>query len=251
MTQRQAKSKSPCNRQITETALLEDDVARKAFEKLTGRQVDREKLMSLLSRIPHASNKVLPLVDGMGDRSVRALADRIRSWADTIERVNASPCLSPDFLTSHAMKKRNPKLYPEPLDSILTPEYAAATAKLFHSLPRTLRLYADHLKARLEFFHPTGHRRRDFGFQPLRLRKWFTLQLLRLVRDSAGSPCYKEVATLLGRAYEIAGGACTVTEENLTKLEKNNPWFTWLLFEASLREKANQGHGISEKPSHT
>ncbi len=242
MVQKQTGSKSP-DRIVTEKLLLKDGLAREAFEELTTRRgVSKEKLLSLLFAIPSASKKPLRLVDGMEDRRVRDLPARIRNWADMIERVNASPWLSPDFLPDHAASNRNPEIYPKPLNSILTPEWAEPTAKLFHSMPRTLRLYADTLQARLKFFHPAGRRRNDIGYPRKRcgLQKWLTLKLLRLVRDAAQGPRYKEVATMLSRAYEVAGKARTIGEDDLAKLETNNPWITWLLHEGSLREKTTQ-----------
>jgi hypothetical protein len=229
MAQKQANA-SPQN-QITEEILLKREIAKKALEDLTELGVDKEKFLTLLSRIPLAPKQRVPLVEGMADARVRALPDRIRSWADAIERVNASPFLRPRFLPEHIAEDRapNPEVYPEPLDKILTPEMAEPTAKLFESLPGSLRLYADCLQAQLQFFHPTGPRRRKFGYQPIRLRVLFTLQLLRLVRKSAGRPCLPQVATLLNRAFEVVGEPTTISEDNLEKLEENNRWLVWLV----------------------
>jgi hypothetical protein len=244
MAQKQAESKSPNGRQVTEEKLVKDLHARKAFEELTvRRRVNKEKLLLLLSSIPFASKKPLGLVDGMEDRRVRRLPDRIRMWADVIGRLNASPWLTPNFLPKHASNKRNPGIYPKPLDSILTTELAEPTANLFHGLPSTLRFYADHLQARMEFFHPTGRRQVILGYPRKRidLRKLLTLELLWLVRDSTQGPRYNEVATLLNRAYVVAGNAQTLDEDDLSKLVKNNEWTTWVLHEASQRRKPGQG----------
>jgi len=111
MAQKRIASKSPNDQNVTETALLEDDLAREAFEELTARRgVDKQKLLSLLLTIPFASEKPLRLVDGIEDRRVRELPDRIRNWADTIEKVNESPWLGPDFLARHAVQGHNPEI---------------------------------------------------------------------------------------------------------------------------------------------
>jgi hypothetical protein len=233
----QKRPKLPRKRLVPVSAqvLLQDRLARDAFEALTvKRGVDKEKLLSLLARIPHAPDTRLPLVDRMNDRSVRKLPDQIRTWADTVQRVNASPWLGPDFLRGHAPSARALEIYPRPLNRILTPELIEPAARMFHEMPTNLRLYAGCLEGVIQFFHPTGHRRREIGYQPIRLRKWLTLQLLRLVRDAAKKPRYREVATLLNRAYEVAGDSRTYTEDNLIKLEKNNSWLVWLIREDSL-----------------
>jgi hypothetical protein len=169
-------------------------------------------------------------------KCLRPLTDRIGNWADSIEQVNASPFLRPQFLPVHIVGNlpRDLQVYPEPLDWILTPERAEPTAKLFESLPRSLWLYAACLQARLQFFHPTGRWRRKIRYQPIRLRVWFTLELLRLVRDSAGHPRYREVATLLNRACEVVSAPRIITEDDLVKLEKNNPWLAWLVRDDNL-----------------
>ena len=226
---------------ITLKALLSAPLARQAFEELTqNKGVDKEKLLSLLRRIPFLSNKAQRLVEGMEDRTVRRLPDRIRFWADAVEKVNGSPWLSPDSLRSQTAEHRNSALYPKPLDLILTPEWAEPTAKLFGSLPRNLRLYADYLRAQLEFFHPTSQRRIELGFRrkPVRVQRSAVLELLAVVRKSAARPCYKEIATLLDATFAIAGKTRPrfTYEENLSKLERNNPWEAWVV-----REFANRG----------
>ena len=244
MVKKRGRSKLPRGLQVWEEKLLKDPRACGAFEGLTARRgVDKEKLLSLLFRIPFASKKLLGLIDGMDDRRVRALPDQIRDWADVIERVNASPWVGTDFLSKHGADERNPSLYPKPLNSILTPERAEPSAKLFRSVPGTLRFYADQLQARLEFFHPTGRRRVDLGYRrkQIDLRKWLTLELLKLVRDSAGTPRYKEIVSLLSRAYEVAGKPQIISEEDLSKLKENNPWITWVLHEAGVKRKTGQG----------
>ena len=231
MAQKRAGSKSRPNRQVTEEALLEDNLAREAFEKLTEqRGVNKDKLMSLLSRIPYASNEAQPLIDGMRNRRVHALPDRIHSWADKIEKANASPWLTPALLPRRASMRLNLEHWPKPLDVTLSPEWAELTAKRFQNLPRTLRLNANHLRAWLKVFHPTDRGRRVLGFRTgLRLQTYLTLELLRLVRDAARRPCYKEIATLLDAACRVTGKARTISEDNLRKLEKNNPWLSWVL----------------------
>jgi hypothetical protein len=237
--------RSPQNREITESALLRHEITRKAFNKLIDRGVNKAELLSLLLAIPVVPNKPIRLVDGMEDRTVRKFPDRVRKWADTIEKVNGSPWLEPDFLPRHVVRRHKPEIYPQPLKAILTPEWAEPTAQLFKSIPRTLRFYADHLQARLEFFHPTGKRKREFGYpNAIRLPKYLTLKLLRLVRDSAHRPCYNTISVLLVAAYDMAGKPRPnfISEHNLPKLEKNNPWITWLLHEESLQAKGEPGH---------
>lgn len=226
--------KSHQNRRITEACLLGNGVAREALEKLVSLNVDRRELLEILSTIPFVSDKPLRLIDGMEDSTVRRLPGRIRSWADTIEKVNASPSLNPQFLTKLGVKNRNPEIYPEPLNVILTPDLAKLCAKSFESLPWRLRLFADSIKARLEVFYPTGKRKRDLGFRnAIRPQRYFTLKLLRLVRDSAHRPCYREISHLLVAAYDIAGKPRPrfISEDNLPKLEKRNSWITWVLSE--------------------
>jgi hypothetical protein len=224
-----------------EQTLLKNDLAREAFEELTRKWgVNRERLMRLLLMIPYCSNKVVPLVEGMGDVTVRRLPGRIRRWAETIKKVNASPSLRPYALENCASVVSNPALFPKPLDTILTPEWAGPAAKLFNNMPGNLHYFADYLEARLKFFHPTGPSRRQFGYKQIRLQTWFTLELLGLVRHSGHGPRYRQVATLLNRAYHVAGKARTITEEDLSQLERNNFWFTFAIRE-SLLEKVRQG----------
>lgn len=227
MASRHAGSKSRHRRELTKKALLDLEITERAFNKLTKRGVDEQKLLSLLAKIIHTSDEVLSLVEGMTDRNVRALPDRICSWSDVIEKVNASPRLSPDRLPERT--KRDPKYLPEPLNWTMTPERAEFVAKQFHMLPKVLRYYSRHLRAWIQFFHPTGARRRELGISGLRLQTLLTLQLLKLVRDSAGRPHYGEIATLLEAAYKASGKPKTISAEDLNKLEKNNPYLQSLL----------------------
>jgi hypothetical protein len=244
MVQKHVRSQTRDSRKDAEEALLQDNLAQEAFDQLTQKWgVDGKKLMELLVAIPHCSDKVLPIVHGMGDITVRKLPDRIRGWAESIEKINASPWLTPGSLPRYASIIRNPGLFPKPLDVILTPDWAGPTANLFNGLPGRLRFYADHLEARLKIFHPIGQERRELGYKQVRLRTWLTLELLRLVREAGHGPRYKQVATLLNRAYLVAGKARTIGEDNLSKLETNNSWFTFLIQEDKLRQKSRQAQG--------
>jgi len=237
MAQKRGELKSTRNRPVTEEVLLRDPLARAAFEKLIQKGgVDRKQLLSLLLRIPYASNKVLRLVDGMEDRTVRKLPDRIIGWANVIEKLNANPWLSPDRLPKQASVVRYPEGWPKPLNRILIPDLAEPAAKQLLSVPGALRFYADYLRAWLEMFHPVGKRRRDLGFRNgIQPQKYLILKLLRLVRNSAGSPCYREIANLLDAVYRTTGkpGPKIIVEHNLAKVEKNNEWLSWILREFS------------------
>lgn len=222
MTLKRATSRVRQNRVITEQSLLGHTIARDAFDKLTRRGVDGVKLLQLLRLIPYAPDKAQAVV-GMSARSLRALPDKIRNLADAIERVNASPSVSPTYLPPR-MARRNPAHLPYPLNLTLHPGLAELSASKFHKLPATLRLYADHLRAWLKTFSPG-----KWGHKGVRLKTMFTLELLQLVRDSAGRPFYPEVATLLEAAYEAAGNAKTIGEGDLIQLEKNNLWLAGIL----------------------
>jgi hypothetical protein len=225
------------NRAVGKTKLLQDSLARKAFDQLTKKWgVDGDKLLDLVLTIPYCPDEVLPIVEGMGDIAVRKLPDRIRVWADSIEKINSSPWLRPDQLVQYSSVITSPELFPEPFNVILTPDKAGLAANSFKSLPDRLRDYADYLEVRLRLFHPTGPERRKLGYKQLRWQTWRTLELLRLVRDAGHGPRLKEVAILLNTAYLLAGKRRDMSEDNLSKLETNNPWFTFVLREASLRE---------------
>lgn len=222
-------------RATMEKAILGDAHSRTALASLVEKRgVNREQLLSLLCSIPYASNEPQPLVEGMSNRRVRALPDEIRNWADAIENVNSSPWCSPDRLPKQATVIKNLDCYPKPLNLTLNPDLAEIVAKKFRALPSDLRFYADHLRAWLALFHPTGKDRRKLAFRnAIRLRTWLTLRLLQLVRDSAKRPCYGAIATLLEAAYRAAGKPRTITEQDLGKLRTNNPWLTWVLHEVS------------------
>lgn len=96
--------------QAAERALLQDNLAQEAFDQLTKKWgVDPKNLLNLVVTIPHYSNKVMPIIDGMRDSTVRKLPDRIRGWADFIEKINASPWLWPDQLVRYSSVIRNPE----------------------------------------------------------------------------------------------------------------------------------------------
>jgi hypothetical protein len=109
---------------------------------------------------------------------------------------------------------------PKPLNRTLSPECVEPDAKSFAALPDILTLYAAHLEEWLKTFtwpKWAGIRRGT------PIRTYFTLQLLKQVRDSSGNrPHYEDVATLLEAAYKCAGAAATIDSEKLKKLEKNN-----------------------------
>jgi len=231
-------------RGATEQRILEDDLALNAFNELTQKWgVNREELMRLLLAIPHCSNKVMPLVEGMGDVAVRKLPGRIRRWAAILEKVNASVCLRPDALVDYASHVGNPEGFPKPLDAILTSKWAGPTAALLHKVPVELRFFAAYLEARIKVFHPTGARRREYGYKQIRLQTYLTVELLKLVRDSGHGPRYKQVGMLLNRAYDVAGKVRNISEDDLSKLERNNLWFQFLIQQSSLRKKERQGTG--------
>jgi hypothetical protein len=233
MVEKRVSLKLRQSRATMEKAILGDAHSRTALDILVEKHgVNREKLLSLLCSIPYASNEPQPLVEGMSNRRVRALPDEIRNWADAIENVNSSPWCSPDRLPRQAAVSRNPNCYPKPLNFTLTPELAEIAAKKLRALPSDLRFYADHLRAWLALFHPTGKDRSKIGFgNAFRFRTWLTLRLLQLVRDSAKGPRYGTIATLLEAVYRAAGKPRTITEQDLGKLRTNNPWFTWVLQE--------------------
>jgi hypothetical protein len=226
MTQRRKGERSSQNQGLTEETLLDGELERAAFEKLTQLGVPRDRLLSLVLWIPHASSKKEPLVAGMDERTVRALPDRIVSLAGDIERVNKSASLDLSFLPKLAKEVRTPAGLPAPapLDSIVS-RSSDETAYYFSTIANVLRFYAGYLRARLEYFHPKGLRRRKMG-RPLRVppRTWSTLDLLELVRTSTQKARYREIATLLDAAFRVIGEPITVDEEYLKKLKANNSW---------------------------
>jgi hypothetical protein len=166
----------------------------------------------------------------MNDQRVRALPERIRSWAGILEKVNDSPWLSPNHLVQQASATKNSKNYAYPLNITLANEGAQLFAKQFHSLPSVLRFYAAHMQAWMEVFHPTGRRRRDLGFRnAIRPRILLTSQLLELVRQSARRPCHSQIVVLLDAAYRAAGKPHVVSQDGLAKLAKNNSWLAWVI----------------------
>lgn len=240
----QKRTKSPASqgREVTEGRLLENAAAREAFNRLTDKGLKKEELLRFLNRIPYASDKKQPLVAGMSDKTLRSLPDRIKDCAQTIEQVLKSHWFDSNLLVewSHDV---HPESLPEPLSQILTSERAKSTAALFHGLPEALRLYGDCLRAWLWTFHPTGKRKRDLGFRnAIRPQRYLTLQLLRLTRDSRQRPCYPEIADLLAAAFDMANKPRPkfISEDNLPKLEKRNPWIRWVLHEESLRARLNR-----------
>ncbi|MGA8733813.1 MAG: hypothetical protein WB558_07820 [Terriglobales bacterium] len=225
MTERRKGERSPQNQGLTEETLLDGELERAAFEKLTRLGVPRDRLLSLVLWIPHASSKKEPLVAGMDERTVRALPSRIVSLAGDIEKVNKSATLDLGFLPKLAKAVRTPAGLPAPLDSIVTGGSSEETAYYFSTIANVLRFYADYLRARLEYFHPKGLRRRKMGRPlPVAPRTWSTLDLLELVRTSTQKARYGEIATLLDAAFRAIGEPITIDVEYLKKLKTNNPW---------------------------
>jgi hypothetical protein len=207
MAKRQPRVKSP-----------KDFVENEAFEKLIRRGVPRDVLLSLVGSIPGASNKKLELVDGIKERTLRKLPDQIDALADKIKKVNESPWLASDGLRRLAHSV-HPHESPAPRDSPTTRESAEGMAKYFFMIPGGLHLYAEHLRAWLNRYHPVG----SHGTDRIQMQTLLTIKLLILVRDSTGRPRYEEVATLLDAAYRARRKPRTIDAEHLRHLEKNNP----------------------------
>jgi hypothetical protein len=75
MVQKRAGSGVPGDLATFEQALLKAPHARAVFEDMTRcRGVSREKLLSLLYRIPHLPATKRPLVEGMQDRILKTTA---------------------------------------------------------------------------------------------------------------------------------------------------------------------------------
>ncbi len=224
MTQLRKGERAPQNQGLTEETLLDGELERAAFEKLTQLGVPRERLLSLVLWIPHASSKKEPLVAGMDERTLRALPDRIVSLAGDIEKVNKSTSLDLGFLPKLAKEVRTPAGLPAPLDSIVS-RSSEETAYYFSTIANVLRFYAGYLRARLEYFHPKGLRRRKMGRPlPVPPRTWSILDLLELVRTSTQKARYREIATLLDAAFRVIGEPITIDVEYLKKLKTNNSW---------------------------
>jgi hypothetical protein len=218
---------------VTERSLLSTAVARQAFDKLTKDGVDKHILLALLCEIPSASEKRQPLVAGMSDRRLRALSDRVRSWADAIEGVNRSSLVTPEVLRKFAGDAGTCNL-PRSLGLLCSsPEAAKDNAENFWRLPHVLRVYAGFLQDWTAFLT----RPQDAGTWGRSLSRWslrgfrprtiLVLRLMKLVRDTVGRPCRREIATLLTEAYRVAGILTSdeaVMEDDLKELEKNNPW---------------------------
>jgi hypothetical protein len=234
MTQRRKGERSSQNQGLTEETLLDGELERAALEKLTRLGVQRDELLSLVLHIPDSSNEVQPLVAGMDERTVRALPDRMIDLANNIEKVNASPALDPDRL--HRVPSKHPEILPTPLYSAERRGSPKLTASYFRTIHIGLRVYADYLRARLDFYHPTKSRRTPEqvkrGFRNcFRHRTWLTLNLLTLVRHSTGKACRKEIATLLDAAYRASGRPQTIDVDYLKGLEKNNRYLALIVSE--------------------
>jgi len=218
--------------EITEVAISRDLNAKAAFEKLICEGVPKDELLSLLARIPYASKTPEPLVRGMTNGQVRAITKRIRNFADQIAKINESPWIGPERWRSHSYMPRSNEIYPTTLRAIASPrELRDLAVDQFLSVPQCLVSYANFLSDMLRFFCPTGDTRKAIGYQPLRPQKWLTMELLQLVRRSTRAPYFSHVATLLNQAYDIANGGKDrrqISEGDLSKLERNNPWFAYL-----------------------
>jgi hypothetical protein len=207
MAKRQPRVKSP-----------DDFVENEAFRKLIRRGVPRDVLLYLVASIPGASDKKLELVRGIEERTLRKLPDQIDGLADNIKKVNESPWLASDGLRRLALSV-HPHKSPDSSNSTATTESGELFAKIFSKIPRGLHLYAEHLRAWLNRYHPVG----SYGTDRIRMRTMLTILLLRVVRDSTGQPHYEEVAELLNAACTATGSTATIDAQNLQKLEKNNP----------------------------
>jgi hypothetical protein len=194
-------------------------VEQEAVDKLIRLGVPGDVLLSLAAIIPGTSNKKLELVPGIEERALRKLPDQIKALADKIEKVNQSPWLASDGLRSLALSVKHPHESPDSPNSTETRDSAQPAAMIFSKIPRSLRLYAEHLCAWLNRYHPVG----SYGTDRIRMRTLLTIKLLMLVRDSTGRPCYSEIATLLEAAYRASGRRKTIVAEDLRKLKKNNP----------------------------
>lgn len=217
-------------RTITEAELLSRPLEREAFDDLTTKRhhVDRQELLTLLQKIPGAPDSPLQIVEGMRDKSVRELPERVRHFARTIAAVNASPWVGPNSWRNHE-KKRRVRAYPTPLKQILQTESDGSVVSGFLALPVVLKLYADVLEALLNTFHPVGDKKKQLGgFRALQLRKWYTMELLFLVKSSTGAEHYEQIATLLSRAYELADAPKTITETDLAQFKRNNDYYALL-----------------------
>jgi hypothetical protein len=230
---RRRRRQSRAKARVTEESLLKTEVAHQAFNELTkAGVVDREELLRLLFAIPDASDTRLPLVEGMSDKRLSSLLDRIRDWADTIEKVNKSQFLRPSVLLQLVPETENLH-WLTPLNLLCSdPEWAKHSSENFERLPRILRLYADYLRVWTALL--TGRRQQNpglkwslRGFKP---RTILLLKLMKLVEDSTGHPCERQVATLVTAAYQAVGLDKSVSEDGLRKLKENNPWPRWSLY---------------------
>ncbi|HEX3355169.1 MAG TPA: hypothetical protein VHS34_20275 [Terriglobales bacterium] len=200
----------PSIREIT-ASLMADPLAKKAIEKLAASGVPKEKLVKLLILVPGAST-IPPLVAGIPDRALRRLPDRIQAFANTIERVNESLYVAPDVRLLGS------------LFTSMTPEQKALIAKLFPMTPQILRWYAGDLRDMLwRLYPPKRPGQRGVVSKKINFQRLVTIRLVRLVKDSTGKPRYGEVATLLEAAYRIAGTPRTIADDNVRKLDENNP----------------------------
>lgn len=234
MPNRRARSRRV--KPVTRDKLLESSAAQEALAKLRRYGVDEQKLFRLLKSIPGAPDEKLPLVNGMSDRQVTRLPEKIWHWANEIDKVNSSPWLQPSVLPRLAGNTGNINL-PKPLDFLCsTRESATNNAETFRRLPETIRLYADYLKTWIKFMNRPHNFSPVFRFpwslRGFRSRNILVLQLIKLVSDSAGRPCYAEMVTLLGAAFTAAGIPIPkmVTEDGVRKLVANNPVVYWALY---------------------
>ena len=208
MAKRQPRLKSP-----------KGSAEKEAVERLIQWGVPEHELRWLASIIPGTSNEKLELVPAIEERTLRKLPDQINALADKIKKVNESPWLASDSLRRLALSVKHPHKSPEPSNSTATGDSVELTTMIFSKIPRGLRLYAEHLRAWLNYYHPVGSYRKE----RLRMQNLLTIKLLVLVRESTGRPHYEEVATLLDAAYRACCKPKTIDAEHLRQLEKNNP----------------------------
>jgi len=214
MTQRRLTS-TPVKGRLTEQSLIKEPRVKEAIDDLISRGTRSDQLMQLVLMIPGASKKAEPLAAGITERRLRALPDRINELSLEIERINQSPFLTPrrmhDYFASH----------PAGYSELRSAGVLETAANYFPAIPGLLRLYAKHLHAALDCFHPKGRGRKVTPRDYFRMQRLLTLRLLRVVRDATGKPRYSEVATLLEAAYRISGEYKIIGAEDLKKLEKN------------------------------
>jgi hypothetical protein len=238
MPRRRIESRSTKNPALAEKILLRNVLANEAIERLTRWGVPKDELIRRVLAIPHASNKVVPLVPGVEERRLRKVPDQIDALARTIQQINESPWVGLDRVRILAKIKHRESL-PAPLDLTVTPEWVEVTVKRLAQVPSALQFYARHLRALLDVYCPTGERRRAWGFprSGFRIQTYLKLELLSFVRYSTGKSHYVEVAKLLDAAFSASDRPTNIDGDGLKKLEKNNTWLAIVAHNSVFRTK--------------